>query len=355
MELEEILALPNRKLLRAYSATEAFELLETESVDLIVIDMVMPKMGGFELLEKLSKDERHANIYAIIILRQDGHLNEHIVHGLDTGAVDYLIKPLKPRVTKAKVAVFEKLYYKQLKLQEQTNRVEELLLNILPARTAKELRISGHSAPRSYDMATVMFTDFKDFTKRATQLTPEELVNELDWHFRNFDCIIEKYTIEKIKTIGDAYMCAGGLPIRNRSNPIDVVLAGLEICNFINDIKEIKQQRNERFWDIRIGIHSGPLVAGVVGKTKWAYDIWGNTVNTANRLESAATPGFVNISEFTYQKVKRFFICEHRGKVAAKHLGEIDMYNVVGIKANYSENGEGKIANAHFRSIISLL
>lgn len=353
ISLEELLQKPKREILKVHSGAEALELLQEEEVGLIITDLIMPNMDGFELLEHLAMNKRTVNIYTIIILRRDAHFNDNIVHGLNNGAVDYLVKPISPKIAEAKVQVFEKLYHQRLKLADQTKKVEELLLNILPQRTAKELQIKGNSRPRKYDMASVMFTDFQGFTKRATNLDPEALVAELDWYFRNFDSIVEKHNIEKIKTIGDAYMCAGGIPIRNRSNPIDMVLAGLEICTFMEEAKRIKEERNEEFWDVRIGIHTGPLVAGVVGKIKWAYDVWGNTVNTANRLESAGQPGYVNVSESTYQQIKDFFVCEHRGTVDAKHLGPLDMYFVLGLKPNYSENGEGKVPNTYFRELMS--
>ncbi len=211
---------------------------------------------------------------------------------------------------------------------QQRDEANNLLLNILPAEIAQELKETGHATPRHYDMATVLFTDFKGFTQISEKLTPEQIIHELDYCFLKFDEIIEKYGVEKIKTIGDAYMCAGGIPLPNRSNAIDVVKAGLEMKEFMERFKAEKQAKGESVWELRIGIHTGPLVAGVIGKNKFAYDIWGDTVNIAARMESSGEVGKVNISETTYKLVKSHFQCTHRGKIAAKNKGEIDMYFV---------------------------
>jgi len=208
---------------------------------------------------------------------------------------------------------------------------EKLLLNILPEETAEELKIYGAATPKHYDMVSVLFTDFKGFTKIAEKLSPEELVEELNQCFLEFDRIIDKHNLEKIKTIGDAYMCAGGIPVSNTTNPIDIVQAGLEIKQYMENLKNEREARGEDYWELRIGIHTGPVIAGVVGKNKFAYDIWGDAVNTASRMESSGIPGKVNISGATYELVKEEFECTHRGKIQAKNKGEIDMYIVEGI------------------------
>jgi adenylate cyclase len=180
-------------------------------------------------------------------------------------------------------------------------------------------------------MVSVLFTDFKGFTSIAEKLSPEELVEELNQCFLEFDHIIDRHNLEKIKTIGDAYMCAGGIPVKNTTNPMDVVKAGLEIKEYMESLKKEKEARGEGYWEIRIGIHTGPVIAGVVGKNKFAYDIWGDAVNVASRMESSGIPGLVNISGATYDLVKDHFKCNHRGKISAKNKGEIDMYIVEGI------------------------
>jgi len=213
-------------------------------------------------------------------------------------------------------------------IEYEKDRSDQLLLNVLPAETAEELKEKGSATPKHYDMVTVLFTDFKGFTKIAEKLSPQELVENLDFCFHAFDKIIDKYKIEKIKTIGDAYMCAGGIPAKNTSNPVDVVSAALEIREFMDELKRKKKADGEDFWELRIGIHTGPVIAGVVGNKKFAYDIWGDAVNTASRMESSGIPGKVNISGDTYNFIKDEFNCTFRGKIEAKNKGEIEMYIV---------------------------
>lgn len=191
---------------------------------------------------------------------------------------------------------------------------------------AKELQISGKATPRDYESVSVLFTDFKGFTKIAEGLTPNELVTELNTFFQAFDSIVEKHELEKIKTIGDAYMCAGGIPTATNDHFIKTVKAGLEMQEFMFNTNEKRKEQGLVPWELRVGIHTGPVVAGVVGKKKYAYDIWGNTVNIASRMESNGETGKVNISSATYQLIKDNYSCHHRGKISAKNVGEIDMY-----------------------------
>jgi class 3 adenylate cyclase/predicted metal-dependent HD superfamily phosphohydrolase/Flp pilus assembly protein TadD len=237
--------------------------------------------------------------------------------------------------------------------EKEKRRSEELLLNILPTETAEELKNYGKAAPRHYKMVTVLFTDFKDFTQIAEKLTPEQLVFELDHCFCKFDEIMIRYGIEKIKTIGDAYMCAGGIPIRNRSNPVDVILAAIELVEFIENWNREKMAKGKEAWEIRVGIHTGPVVAGIVGSRKFAYDIWGDTVNTASRMESSGDAGKINISGETYSYVNNFYDCSFRGKIIAKNKGEIEMYFVDRIKPRLSVNMDGRIPNEEFFKLLS--
>ena len=211
-------------------------------------------------------------------------------------------------------------------LDRQKNEIEHLLLNILPTEVAHELKTTGRATPRQYESASVMFTDFKGFTTIADKMPPDDLVKELDDCFIAFDGIIEKYNLEKIKTIGDSYMCAGGIPTPDEQHVLKIVKAGLEIQKYVAAYNERRQENGLEPWNVRIGIHVGPVVAGVVGKKKYAYDIWGSTVNIASRMESNGEPGKVNISSATYELIKDYYECSYRGKISAKNIGEIDMY-----------------------------
>lgn len=218
------------------------------------------------------------------------------------------------------------------KITAAKQRSDELLLNILPEETAEELKETGTAKAKSFDMVSVMFTDFKNFTQASELLTAEELVEEINQCYSEFDRIITKYGIEKIKTIGDSYMCAGGIPVTNQTHPVDVVKAGLEMQAFITKNKEQRIANGQPFFDLRLGVHTGPIVAGIVGIKKFAYDIWGDTVNTASRMESSGQIGKVNVSGTTYELIKDHFECTHRGKIEAKNKGQIDMYFVDRIK-----------------------
>ena len=213
-------------------------------------------------------------------------------------------------------------------ITEEKRKSDELLLNILPAEVADELKKNARVAPRKYKQVSVLFTDFKGFTEQSEKMNAEELVSELDMIFGAFDRILPKYNVEKIKTIGDSYMCAGGLPTPNKTNAVDVVKAALEMLEFLNKLKKERQKNKQSFFEVRIGIHTGPVIAGVVGTKKFAYDIWGDTVNTASRMESSGEPGKINISGTTYELVKKKFSCTPRGKVKAKGKGEVEMYFV---------------------------
>ncbi len=231
----------------------------------------------------------------------------------------------------AVVLIFAGIFFLQRnKIKEEKKRSDELLLNILPEETAEELKQTGTAKAKRFDMVSVMFTDFKNFTQASELLSPEELVKEIDTCFSAFDAIITKHGIEKIKTIGDAYMCVAGLPVEKATHAEDVIKAGLEMQAYIEENKKEKQAKNEIFFELRLGVHSGPVVAGVVGTKKFAYDIWGDAVNTASRMESSGEIGKVNISGSTYELVKNKFNCTYRGKVQAKNKGEIDMYFVDG-------------------------
>ncbi|TAE08560.1 MAG: hypothetical protein EAZ95_17110 [Bacteroidetes bacterium] len=240
-------------------------------------------------------------------------------------------------------------------ITQEKEKSEKLLLNILPADVAEELKTYGKAEVRAYDLVSVLFTDVKGFTNSAANLTPQEVVQNLEAFFTAFDEIVSRNHLEKIKTIGDAYMCAGGIPNPNKTNPVEMVLAALEMQRYTIRLREEAIANGLPPWELRIGINSGPLIAGVIGKNKFAYDIWGDTVNLASRMESSGEINHVNISGATYELVKDFFDCEYRGKVNAKGKGDVDMFFVIGIKPELSENGEGMEPNFEFKDMLRML
>lgn len=213
-------------------------------------------------------------------------------------------------------------------IQEEKRRSDELLLNILPEEVMHELKAHGKTQARNYSRATVLFADIKEFTKISERLSPDEVVEALDTYFERFDKVIEKYDIEKIKTIGDAYVCAGGIPTKNEDNPNLVVRAALECMEEVNKLRAERNKTGKQTFEFRFGIHTGQLVAGVIGIRKFAYDIWGDTVNMAARMQQEGEVGKINISGDTYALVKNNFACVHRGKQEVKNKGMVDMYFV---------------------------
>ena len=216
-------------------------------------------------------------------------------------------------------------------IENEKNRSESLLLNILPEETALELKEFGKVKAKRFESVTVLFTDFVGFTAYAKNLEPEELVGSVDYYFSRFDAIMEKYGVEKIKTIGDAYMCAAGLPYPKENDVFRAVQAAFEISEFIEESKKTRMDHETKF-DIRIGMNTGPIVAGVVGTKKFAYDIWGDSVNVASRMETKSSAGKINVSESTYELIKDVYECEYRGEIDVKNKGMMKMYFVNGVK-----------------------
>jgi len=269
-------------------------------------------------------------------------------------AIEFAIYKLLELKFKRKQQVLEQIINKKnedlVRINEKT---EALLANVLPKNTADELMAKGKATKTKYNFVTVLFSDIQGFTQIAEEMNPEVLIDELDKFFFHFDSVVEKYRIEKIKTIGDAYMCAGGIPEKNRTNPVEVILAALEMQEYMKNLKEASLIQGMKYWDIRIGIHTGTVIAGVVGHKKLSYDIWGDTVNIASRMESSGEAGKINISGATYEFVKDFFICEYRGKMPVKYKGELEMYFVKEIIPELrDENGS---PNSKFRFKMQLI
>ena len=247
-----------------------------------------------------------------------------------------------------------KVLEQQKLLFKEKEKTEKWLKNTLPLQVVEELKIRGKVYARAYENVSVMFTDVVGFTKIAESMTPTSLVSRLDIIFRRFDTIALTNNLEKIKTIGDAYMAAGGIPDINSTHPIDACLAALQIQAYMNELKNEAIANKKDYWQLRIGINTGPVTAGVIGKLKIAYDVWGATVNQAQRMEMLSEPGKVTISESTFTFIEPYFVCEYKGKALTKSKSLVDTYVIHSIKTELSEDGEGLIPNDRFYQIVQL-
>jgi class 3 adenylate cyclase/HAMP domain-containing protein len=231
----------------------------------------------------------------------------------------------------------QELAQRCVEVKKQRQVSESLLLNILPATVAEEFRRKGSVEPKYLEDVTIIFTDFVGFSSSAEKLAAEDLVQMLHEYFSAFDEIAARYGLEKLKTIGDSYMCAGGLPERNPSHPVDAVMAAMEMVRAVTERKGTDSQHN---WAIRVGIHTGHLIAGIVGKQKFAYDIWGESVNYASRVESSSEPNRIALSGQTYSRIKDFFECEKGSKSHAKVSHKIDVYFVNGFLPSLTDDSK---------------
>ncbi len=327
---------------------DAYEDALRRNPDLILMDWDMPVVSGIEALKMLKKEEKTEDI-PVIMVTGAMMRPEDIAIAFEAGATDYISKPVDKIVFLARVK-------SALRLRKAVKDKETLLYNILPKDITEELIKYNQAEAKYFVRASVLFTDFQGFTRVARNMTASELVAELDYYFEKFDEIIDKHNLEKIKTIGDAYMCVGGVPSPNQSNAIETVLAALEIQQFMQERIDEKKSLGKDYWQCRIGINSGEVVAGVIGKKRLAYDVWGNTVNIASRLESNGEVDKVLISENTYKLVKDFFQMRYQGNIIAKNVeGGIEAYVVERIFPELSENENGTIANDLFIDTIKQL
>ena len=230
----------------------------------------------------------------------------------------------------------------------EKTKSDRLLLNILPAAIASELKTSERVQPRFFNSATVILIDFKGFTRLVEAMEPASVIDQLHQHFSRFDEIMGKNRLEKLKTIGDAYLAVGGVPEPNRTHALDAALAALQVLDHLSKLNRQREKVRMQPWQVRIGINTGPVIAEVVGKHKFTYDIWGNTVNTAQRIEAAGEPGRISIAELTWHHLKSRFETESRGEVEVKHQGPVKMYYLNRIKPAFAADPAGVMPNERF-------
>ena len=248
----------------------------------------------------------------------------------------------------------DKVVQQQKLLQIEKDNAERWLSNALPEEVVRELKVNGKVEVNAFKVVSVMFTDVVGFTKISQKIKPGRLVRRLDVLFRKFDEIIQNNDLEKIKTIGDAYMCAGGIPIENSTNPMNACIAAIQIQDYMSKLKFDAIANHKDYWEIRLGINTGPVTAGIIGDLKMAYDVWGSTVNEAQQMEKLGEPGEVTITGNTFNFIEPYFECEFLGKVTTKGNVDVDMYKVKQIKSELSRNGKGIVPNKKFGEIVQL-
>ncbi|MGI9176847.1 MAG: adenylate/guanylate cyclase domain-containing protein, partial [Pirellulales bacterium] len=240
-------------------------------------------------------------------------------------------------------------------VQESLRKTQELLYKVFPRQIADELASSGQSQPRHFDSVSVVFTDFVGFTKIAETMSPRELIDDLERYFLRFDQLLAACHMEKLKTIGDAYMAAGGVPEPNGSHAIDAALYAIGLREIVADIARNRQGSGLKPFPIRIGIHTGPLVAGVIGEQRFLYDLWGDTVNLASRMESGGAAGQINVSEATQRLVEPFFECTPRGQIEVKGKGAVGMFFLERLKPEFSADPAGLVGNERLQDEVARL
>jgi class 3 adenylate cyclase len=315
----------------AENGRQALALMRRQSFDLVLLDIMMPEMNGYQMLEQLRIDPALRHIPAVVISGIEDVSS--VIRCIELGAEDYLFKPCDPVLLKARVeACLEKKRLRDqehayiTQLQQEREKSERLLLNILPQPIAEQLKHDSGVVAESYDNVTVLFADIVDFTSFASRVSPSALVNTLNSIFLRFDGLAERYGLEKIKTIGDAYMVVGGLPSSRADHAEAIAEMALAMQASIADISA---RKGEEFV-LRIGVSSGPAIAGVIGAKKFTYDLWGDTVNTASRMESLGLPGRIQVCPATYERLRHRYIFDERGEIYVKGKGAMTTYFLIG-------------------------
>jgi class 3 adenylate cyclase/CheY-like chemotaxis protein len=383
-----------------HTGAEALDLARRHRPDLVVSDVEMPELDGHELCRAIKAD-RDLRATPVLLLTSLAKTSD-ILAGLRNGADAYVTKPYDPPqvidridhllahaaaadsqgerltleydgetmhldVTRRQLlnlllSTYENVIWQNGQLAEMRDRLEDagrqltsslartrdLLHLVLPREIADELTEHGRSEPRHFDAATVLFADFVGFTKLAETMRPRDLVDNLDDYFRRFDTLAAECRMEKLKTIGDAYMAAGGVPRPNVTHAVDAALLGLALRRCVADVTRERGDRGLPSFAIRIGLHTGPLVAGVVGTQRFSYDVWGDTVNTASRMETASESGRINVSDAVQRHLEPWFVCVPRGRIEVKNRGAVEMFFLERLKPEFSADAEGTTGNERF-------
>lgn len=318
------------------SPDSLIDAVRSKHVGIVFINISIIKSVEKDLIALIKEETISAATHVILIADSNDSASK-LIKGLKFGAADFVVYPFHPNLVKAKVDVLKNLYFKDV-------RIMQLLKNIFPEQVLSELDKTGRFKPRRNENATVLFTDFIGFSKLSKTMRPLEIVGELDYFFNKFDEITKRYQLEKIKTIGDAYMCISGVNDDNGLPEVRATLAAIEMRNFIQS-----KQKKKPAWKIRIGLHAGPLVAGIIGSNKMTFDVWGDTVNIASRIEHSAENNNIAISPEISNKIKDYINIAYQGKREIKHGAILEVYKVVDIKKEWSLFEEGLLPNSMLR------
>ncbi len=346
--LKEILSGGGNNILLVRSTKEANEIIHQKEIGILLINIDQPEIQGLDFLKEIKENSNLNTIYKLALTANSASGNQ-IVKGLSVGAVDYITLPFNPNLVLAKIDVLKSLYYKD-------QRISQLLNHIFPAPVLQELNANNKFDPRRIENGVVMFTDLVDFSLKSKNMKPIRLLKKLEHYFTEFDDIMKRYDLEKIKTIGDAYMAIGGVTENTPHPALRACLAALEIRDFMYNEREVARAFNRDTWEIRIGLHMGPLVAGIIGTDKISFDVWGDTVNIASRAERDAKPGGITITKPIAENVKEYFQLEARGETEIhKRGGKMFMYYLNDLRPEYCLFGDGKVASTSLREICGLI
>ena len=344
--LKEMLAGSGNNVLLSDSMESAFTIIENKEIGIVLINVDESKHAIEELIE-LQKSSGFSNQYIILIAKEDSSASL-LVKGIKQGAMDYISSPFNPNLIRSKIEVYKSLFYKD-------QRIAQLLSNIFPDSILGELSDVGKFSPKRVQNGVVLFTDFVDFSSKAKNINPLGLIKRLEYYFTKFDSIIDKYNLEKIKTIGDAYMALSGVTENAPRPAIRACLAAIEIRDFMRNERDIAIAMRKDFWEIRIGLHMGPLVAGIIGSSKFSFDVWGDTVNIASRAEEVTKSGNITITSNIADGIGSYFETIPRGKIDIhKRGGSIEMFYLSKLKDQHSMDGNGLFPSAKLRTVCGL-
>ncbi len=315
----------------AENGRQALELLRTGAFDLVLLDILMPEMDGYEVLEHMKQDTTLRAIPVIVISAQDEL--ESVVRGIELGAEDYLPKTFNPVLLRARIgASLEKKRLRDKEqaflreIQSERDKSERLLLNILPAPVAARLKQTSEIIADHFENVSILFADIVNFSPLAARMPPNEMIKMLNTFFSTVDVLVDRHGLEKVKTVGDAYMAVSGLPLPRSDHLEAVANMALELLACTTQFTRC----DEELFQVRIGIHAGPVVAGVIGVRKFSYDLWGDTVNVASRMESQGVPGKIQVTREVYERLNGTYRFEARGKIPIKGKGDMTTYWLLG-------------------------